>query len=55
MQEKSKGVKRLLTAIENEIDESKIEIMAWLLHYDISQLKDDIEGIKYTELSNKED
>lgn len=54
MQEGAKGVERLLRAIDNEIDDSKLEILAWLLHYHIPQLKDDIEAIKMVTVSDKE-
>ena len=54
MQEGAKGVERLLRAIDNEIDEEKIGILAWLLNYHIPQLKDDIEAIKMVKVENKE-
>ena len=55
MQEGAKGVERLLNAISNEIDDSKIETLAWLLHYHIPQLKEDIEAIKMIKISDKEE
>ena len=55
MQEYERGVRRLLTAINNEITEEKIEMFAWILHYDIRQLKDDIEAIPTVEVIRKED
>ena len=55
MQEGKKGVERLLKAIDNEINEENIEILAWLLKYHIPQLKDDIEAIRFVRIENKEE
>lgn len=54
MQEKNIGVKRLLRAISDNIDESNIDRLAMLINYDKSQLKQDIDGIQYVEVVNKE-
>lgn len=55
MQEYERGVRRLLTALNNEITDENIGILAWILHYDIKQLKDDIEAIPTVEVTRKED
>lgn len=54
MQEKKYGVKRLLQAIEQNIDDSNIGTLAKLLNYHEPQLKEDIEAIKLVEIINKE-
>ena len=53
MQEKKNGVKRLLNAIEQNIDEKNIEIFAKLLNYHIPQLKVDIEAISLVTIENR--
>lgn len=53
MQEKKNGVKRLLNAIEQNIDEKNIEILAKLLNYHIPQLKVDIEAISLVTIENR--
>jgi hypothetical protein len=54
MQEGKKGVERLLRALSNEINDENINILAWLLHYHIPTLKDDIEAIKMVKVEEKE-
>ena len=54
MQEKMYGVKRLLTAIQQNIDVNNLDILARLLNYNESQLKEDIEAISYIEVQNKD-
>ena len=54
MQEKMYGVKRLLTAIQQNIDVNNLGILARLLNYNESQLKEDIEAISYIEVQNKD-
>lgn len=55
MQEKAAGVKRLLAAIEQNIDDNNIGTLARLLNYHEPQLKQDIEAIRMVEVSNKDD
>lgn len=55
MQEKKNGVKRLLSAIEQNIDDNNIGTLARLLNYHEPQLKEDIEAIRLVEVINKED
>lgn len=55
MQEKKYGVKRLLAAIEQNIDENNIKILATLLNYHEPQLKQDIEAIKLVTILNKDE
>lgn len=55
MQEKKNGVKRLLAAIEQNIDDNNISTLAKLLNYHEPQLKQDIEAIKLVEVLNKEE
>lgn len=54
MQEKSKGVERLLNAIYQNIDDNNISTLARLLNYHEPQLKEDIAAIKLVTISNKE-
>ncbi len=54
MQEKMYGVDRLLTAIQRNISADNINILAKLLNYNESQLKEDIEAISYVEIQNKD-
>lgn len=53
MQEKKAGVKRLLNAIEQNIDDRNIEILAKLLNYHIPQLRIDIEAISLVTIENR--
>ena len=53
MQEKKNGVKRLLNAIQNNIDEHNIETLAKLLNYHLPQLREDIDGISFVEILDK--
>lgn len=53
MQEKKAGVKRLLNAIEQNIDDRNIEILAKLLNYHIPQLRIDIESISLVTIENR--
>lgn len=55
MQEKKYGVKRLLAAIDQNIDENNIHALATLLNYHESQLKQDIEAIKLVTILNKDE
>ena len=55
MQEKKYGVKRLLAAIEQNIDENNIKALATLLNYHEPQLKQDIEAIKLVTILNKDE
>ena len=55
MQEKKYGVKRLLAAIDQNIDENNIHALATLLTYHESQLKQDIEAIKLVTILNKDE
>lgn len=55
MQEKKNGVKRLLAAIEQNIDENNISTLAKLLNYHEPQLKQDIEAIELVEVLNKDE
>lgn len=54
MQEGAAGVKRLLSAIEMQIDDNNISTLARLLNYHEPQLKQDIEAIKMVTVSDKE-
>ena len=54
MQERAAGVKRLLQAIEQNIDDNNIGTLARLLNYHEPQLKQDIEAIRLVEVKNKE-
>ena len=53
MQEKKAGVKRLLNAIEQNIDDRNIEILAKLLNYHIPQLRIDIEAISLVTIEKR--
>lgn len=53
MQERKNGVKRLLRAIEQNIDDNNINVLARLLNYDARQLKDDITAISMVTIENK--
>ena len=55
MQEKKYGVKRLLAAIEQNIDENNIKALATLLNYHEPQLKQDIEAIKLVTILNNDE
>lgn len=55
MQEKKHGVVRLLTSIQQNIDESNIQILAKLLNYHEPQLKQDIEAISLVKILDKDD
>jgi hypothetical protein len=55
MQERKHGVARLLRALEQNIDENNISVLARLLNYHEAQLKEDIEAIRFVEISNKEE
>ena len=52
MQEGKSGVKRLLRAIENNIDDSNREQLARLLNYYEPQLKEDIEAIAHVRIAD---
>lgn len=54
MQERAAGVRRLLQAIEQNIDDNNIGTLARLLNYHEPQLKQDIEAIRLVEVKNKE-
>ena len=54
MKEGKSGVKRLLTAIYNNIDEHNATTLAYLLHYDKTQLLEDIEEIQKVEIKEKD-
>lgn len=54
MQERNKGVERLLNAIYQNIDDGNIDRLADMLHYVPSQLKEDIEAIKMVTIQNKD-
>lgn len=54
MQEGSRGVERLLTAIEQNIDENNIHVLARILNYHEPQLKQDIEAIRMIKVVEKE-
>lgn len=53
MQEGKHGVERLLRAIEQNIDDSNIKLLAELLNYHEAQLKEDIEAIRMVSVINK--
>lgn len=55
MREKKEGVKRLLNAIQNNIDDHNIATLANLLNYHLPQLREDIEGISLVEVVNKDE
>lgn len=55
MQEKKNGVKRLLNAIQTNIDDSNIKTLAKLLNYHLPQLQEDINGISFVEVLNKDE
>lgn len=55
MQEKKNGVKRLLNAINQNIDDSNIENLARLLNYHTPQLREDIEAISMVTVLNKDE
>lgn len=55
MQEKKQGVERLLRAIQQNIDDNNISVLARILNYHEPQLKEDIEAIKLVTISNKDD
>ncbi len=53
MQEKSRGVERLLRSISQNIDDNNISTLADLLNYHEPQLREDIEAIKHVNIINK--
>lgn len=55
MQEKKNGVKRLLNAIQTNIDDRNLEKLAKILNYHPSQLREDIEAISLVEVLNKDE
>ena len=55
MQEKKNGVKRLLNAIQTNIDDRNIETLAKVLNYHLPQLREDIKGISFVEVLNKDE
>lgn len=55
MQEKKQGVQRLLRAIEQNIDDNNISVLARILNYHEPQLKEDIAAIKFVNVVDKED
>jgi hypothetical protein len=55
MQEYENGVKRLLNALQQNIDDNNIDRLAELLNYYPKQLQEDIEGIKSVEVIRKAD
>lgn len=55
MQERKEGVKRLLRAIEQNIDDTNISTLARILNYHEPQLKQDIEAIPFVTVSNKDE
>lgn len=55
MQEKKQGVNRLLTAIQQNIDDSNIHVLAQMLNYHEPQLKQDIEAISLVKILNKDE
>ena len=55
MQEKKEGVKRLLNAIQNNIDDHNIATLANLLNYHLPQLREDIEGISFVKILNEDE
>lgn len=54
MQEGAAGVKRLLWAIIQNIDDSNIKTLAKLLNYHEPQLRQDIEAIGLVTIADKE-
>lgn len=55
MQEGAKGVERLLRAIEQNIDENNIGVLARILNYHEPQLKQDIEAIHTIKVTDKDE
>ena len=55
MQEKKNGVKRLLSAIEQNIDDNNIHVLASLLNYHEPQLKEDIDAIRLVTIMNTDE
>jgi hypothetical protein len=55
MQEKKYGVSRLLTAIQQNIDDNNIHVLAEMLNYHEPQLKQDIEAISLVTVLNKDE
>lgn len=53
MQERKNGVERLLKAIQQNIDDDNISILAKLLNYHEPQLKEDISAISLVTISDK--
>ena len=54
MQEKAAGVKRLLRAIQDNVNDDNIKILATFLNYHEGQLKEDIEAIRLVTVSDKD-
>ena len=55
MQEGKHGVERLLNAIDQNIDENNINVLARILNYHEPQLKQDIEAIRMIKVIDRED
>ncbi len=55
MQEKKYGVKRLLAAIEQNIDSNNLSLLSELLNYHEPQLKQDIEAIQFITIFNTDE
>ena len=55
MQEGKHGVERLLNAIDQNIDENNIHVLARILNYHEPQLKQDIEAIRLIKVIDRED
>lgn len=55
MQERKNGVKRLLNAIEQNVTDENIHVLAELLNYHEPQLREDIEAIKEVAVLNWEE
>lgn len=53
MKRNVENVKRLLGAIERNIDKDNLEVLAKLLNYHAPQLQEDIEAIKYINVTEK--
>ena len=55
MQEWKNGVKRLLNAIEQNVTDDSIHVLADLLNYHEPQLREDIAAIKEVVVLNKDE
>ncbi len=53
MKEGARSVQRLLSAIERNADERTVKLLAYYLHYDERQLKEDIEEISNVVVKNR--